>query len=150
MARGGGFSVRVDLNNTDTRLAQMDIEDLKTPMRNSGTYMETSMVKRFRTQGEGRWRPLSPATIKRHPHRAGGKPLLDTGALRNSVSGGANKNVSNKRLVYGTNYRTAPYHNFGANTGRGVIPAREFMYFSPEDEQKVKRIFSDYIDRLVR
>jgi phage gpG-like protein len=141
-------SVRVNINGVDKRLAKVKegLDDLKKPLKDSGTYMEGSIGRRFRGAP---WQGLSPTTLKIHPHRAGGKPLNDTGRLRMSVTSGAVQTVSGNSLRYGTNLVYAPIHNFGGTAGWGSrIPQREFLYFDGSDEAKVKRIFEDYIKEL--
>jgi phage gpG-like protein len=140
-------SVRVDLNGVDRRLRELGkLDDLSTPLKRSGTYMERQIGNRFR---KADWTPLAPATLKLHPHRVGGKPLNDTGKLKGSVTSRAIKRVSNKKLVYGTNLIYAPLHNFG---GKGWwnsrVPKREFLYFDDKNERAIKRIFEDYIEEL--
>jgi phage gpG-like protein len=141
-------SVRVVIGDVDTRLNKVKegLQDLKKPLRDSGTYMEGSIGRRFRA---GAFAPLSPTTIKIHPRRAGGKPLNDTGRLRMSVSSGAIQTVSGNTLRYGTNLVYAPIHNFGGTAGWGSrIPQREFLYFDATDQLKVREIFEDYIREL--
>lgn len=128
------------------RRVQKGARDYTVPMKQSGIYMERSIQRRFK---QNDWKALSPATIKIHPHRAGGKPLLDTGKLRASVTSRAVKNVSKQRLEYGTNLIYAPLHNFGGKGGWGkTIPQREFLYFSKENERRIKKIFEDYFKEL--
>ncbi|PEZ47027.1 hypothetical protein CN367_11710 [Priestia megaterium] len=137
-------SVRVMLNGIDRRLRDAIDGDYTKAMRQSGQYMEGAIGRRF---SAGAFKPLSPATIKIHPHRAGGKPLNDTGALRGSVTAGAFKQASSTQLRYGTNKIYAPIHNFGGTGGWGThIPQREFLYFDGQDEQKIRRIFQDFIN----
>lgn len=141
--------VTVNLDGLDRELKNMvkGLDDFKTPLKQSGIYMEGAIGQRFR---KAPWKPLSPATIKIHPHRAGGKPLNDTGKLRMSVTSRAIKRVSKRQLEYGTNLIYAPIHNFGGRAGWGsIIPKREFLYFDPKDEKAIKRIFEDYIKGLI-
>jgi phage gpG-like protein len=143
-----GVRIRIELNGVDRRLRNLadGTQDYKEPLRKSGTYMERSIGMRFR---KAQWKPLSPATIKIHPHRAGGKPLNDTGKLKMSVTSRAVKRVTSHRLQYGTNLVYAPLHNFGGRGGWGkYIPKREFLYFDHKDERAIKRIFEDYIKEL--
>jgi phage virion morphogenesis protein len=75
------------------------------------------------------WAPLSDATIRIKPRRAGGKPLVDTARLRNSITavGGTSS------LRFGTNTKYAGPHQLGANVrvfGRGspkTLQARPFL-----------------------
>jgi phage gpG-like protein len=139
--------IRIELNGVDRKLKEMGkLDDLSTPLRQAGTYMEKSIGTRFRVAN---WKPLSPATIKRHPHRAGGKPLNDSGRLKKSVTSQAIKRVSKRKLQYGTNLVYAPLHNFGGQTKFGYVPARPFLYFDSKDEKAIKRIFEDYVKGLV-
>lgn len=48
-----------------------------------GIYAETFVQKAFETRGFGQWKPNSPVTIDR---KGSSSPLIDTGALRRSVS----------------------------------------------------------------
>jgi phage gpG-like protein len=139
--------VRVELNGVDNRLKKLGkLDDLSEPLKQSGQYMERSIGLRFR---KAEWKPLSPVTIKRHPHRAGGKPLNDSGRLKQSVTSRAIKRVNKRKLQYGTNLVYAGVHNFGwHNKGRGAIPARPFLYFDSKDERTIKRIFEDYVKEL--
>lgn len=131
----------------------LKVENLETPLRQSATYMEGSISKRFRNQGGslGKWAPLSAATLKRHPHRVGGKILSDTGDLKRSVTAGHNQRITKKTLHYGagSNLVYAGVHQFGwNNNGRGHIPARPFLYFDKADERIIKQIFTDYVEGL--
>lgn len=122
------------------------VDDLSKPLKQSGIYMERSIGLRF---SKAAWKPLSPATIKIHPHRAGGKPLNDTGHLKRSVTSQASKRVTKKQLTYGTNLIYAPLHNFGGRGGWGkIIPQREFLFFSEEDDRRILKIFSDFVKEL--
>jgi len=142
------MKISVNLHGLDKKLEDLEkgTMNLKTPLSQSATYMERSIGNRFR---QANWKPLSPTTIKVHPHRAGGKPLNDTGLLRRSVTSQAIKTVRPKQLVYGTNLVYAPMHNFGGIGGWGFrIPQREFLYFDEKDARAIKRIFEDYIKEL--
>jgi phage gpG-like protein len=141
------MNIIVQSGDTERELRNLSegLQDYTTPLRRSATYMEGAIGRRFKSAP---WTPLSPATIKRHPRRAGGKPLNDTGRLRMSVTGGAVKTVSKQRLVYGTTLVYAPLHNFGGNTKFGYVPQREFLYFDKANERAIKKIFSDYVEEL--
>lgn len=141
------MNIQVDTSEATARLKQLGrVNDLSTPLKQAGVYMEGSIAKRFRA---AKWKPLSEATIKWHPHRAGGKPLNDTGKLRLSVTSGAIQRVSKHQLRYGTNLKYAAIHNFGGSTPLGTrIPARPFLYFDGADQQAIKRIFEDWLESL--
>ncbi|AGE60858.1 phage virion morphogenesis protein [Bacillus phage Andromeda] len=144
--------VTVNFNGLDARLKQIakECQDFRLPLRQSSVYLEGSMSRRFSQGGgsKGKWKSLSPATIKRHPHRSGGTPLNDTGRLRSSVSSGAVKQFTPKRLTYsiGSNVKYASVHNFGS----GRIPRREFMYTDSKDEREINKVFADYIRRIAQ
>jgi len=144
-------SVRVTLNTATPRLreAARRINNLRTPLSRSETYMERSIGNRFRSGSD--WQRLSSTTIKWHPRRAGGKPLEDTGELRMSVTSGAVKRMSDKQLRIGTALPKARLHQFGGRTKLGTfVPARKFLYFDEKDERMVKEIFDDYIEEVAR
>lgn len=150
MARNDGVSVEINVHGTPRELLRIknDLEDLTTPLRQSGQYMEGVIGRRFKNNA---WAPLSETTLRIHPHRIGGKPLLDTGNLRNSVTSRAIKQVSSKKLEYGPGAsRYAKLHNFGGQTSWGTyVPKREFLYFSDADKTAIKRIFNEYVERVV-
>lgn len=60
------------------------------------------------------WAPLSPVTAALRRGGKGGQPLLDTGALRNSVA----SNVGEDFVEWGTNKRQARMLHFGARQGQ--------------------------------
>lgn len=139
--------ISVDLNNVPENLARAarQVRDFKVPLRQSAVYLEGSISRRFSSGGgsQGKWKRLSPATIKRNPRRAGGIPLSDTGRLKQSVTSGAVKQYSPKQLRYtlGANVKYAKIHNFGGRR----IPARPFMYVDSKDNQEVVKIFTEFL-----
>lgn len=141
--------IRIELHGLDRRLLRQarQLEDFRTPLRRSETYMERSIGNRFRAAA---WAPLSETTMRWHPHRRGGKPLNDTGALKMSIVSGANNKLTKKKLSISTNLQKAKLHNFGGRTKLGTyVPARPFLYFSEVDEQNIERIFEDYIREVI-
>lgn len=62
--------------------------------------------------GEKKWRPLSPATIKKRERKSRGphQILLDSGALRDSINAKAGKDS----VVIGTNFEYAALQHFGS------------------------------------
>jgi len=141
------MSVTIDDKRAKKLIKKLStVDDLSTPMKQSGIYLERSIARRF---SKADWKPLSPATIKIHPRRKGGKPLNDTGKLRMSVTSQAIVHVEKMKLTYGTNLVYAPLHNFGGKGGWGrTIPQREFLYFDDKDAKAIKRIFTDYVKEL--
>lgn len=141
-------TMRVDLHGLDRRLlrAARQLEDYKTPLRRSETFMEKSIGKRFRTAA---WRPLSAKTLQWHPHRVGGKPLNDTGALKMSIESGAANKLSKKKLRIRSGLKKANLHQHGGWTKLGTyVPSRKFLYFDEFDKRMVERIFVDYIEEV--
>lgn len=59
------------------------------PLDVFGMLLVAKVDEMFQSEGaagsEGPWEPLSPATLKRHPHRRGGLLLQDTGATAAGV-----------------------------------------------------------------
>lgn len=143
------MNISVDSHEADKLLKKLKkIKDFTKPMTQSGQYMEGAIGKRFKNNN---WAPLAESTMRIHPRRVGGRPLLDTGKLRASVTSQAVTHVSKKKLSYGTNLNYAPMHNFGGRTSWGTtIPQREFLYFDEKDEKMIMRIFHDYAKELTR
>lgn len=142
--------MRVELNGFDVRMlrAAGKLEDFKTPLRRSETYMERSIGNRFRAAA---WVPLSAYTLRIHPQRVGGKPLNDTGALKQSITSGAANRLSKKKLTIRSGLPKANLHHHGGRTSWGTfVPARPFLFFSTVDRDMIQRVFDDYIDDLVR
>lgn len=74
------------------------------------------------------WQGLSEATIAISPRREGGKPLVDTARLRNSIYARA----SRRSMSFGTNVAYGAPHQFGAGIRvfgrtRATLPARPFL-----------------------
>ena len=77
-----------------------------------------------------------------------GKPLVDTGALRDSV----NQNYDNDTAIVGTNMVYAAIHHFGGMAGRNrkvAIPARPFLSLTSEDKQDLMDDVQDYFRSLI-
>lgn len=142
-------NITVDMRDTERVLRQLGtLNDLEAPLRRSAVVLERNVGMRFRNAN---WRPLARATMDIHPHRAGGKPLNDTGLLKRSITSQAVKTISGNKLTYGTSDKRAPIHNFGGRTSWGtIIPQRKFLYIDNTDEQMIVRVFVDYIRGLIR
>lgn len=144
--------IRVNLNGLEGRFRDIEseLDSLRKPFNKSGVYLEKAIGKRFSSGGgsKGGWKPLKASTIKRHPHRAGGKPLNDTGRLKQSATSGAYKRIAGKqmRFVLGTSVVYGPSHNFGYRH----IPQREFFYADAEDEKAIRKIFEDFVRGIIR
>ncbi|WP_222431057.1 phage virion morphogenesis protein [Bacillus paralicheniformis] len=148
------MNIVINMQNTQATLRKLTNLKYNEPLKNSGTYLEGSIGKRFRSGGGSQpWPALSPTTKRIHPRRAGGKPLNDTGQLKMSVTAKARKNISRNRLRYGwgSGVKYAAFQNFGGVTGWGTrVPARPFLYVDTDDEKEIEKVFKEYIERQVR
>ena len=119
----------------------------------AGQVMRSSIEQTFRGQGSpaGSWKPLAASTLKRLKGR-GGKMLIRSGRLKNSVTYSVNGNV----LTVGTNLVYARIQQQGGEAGRrgpfkkqdgrrARIPARPYLVFRPEDPQKIASAIGRYV-----
>lgn len=109
-------------------------------MRRLAGTMHKAVQQNFRQGGRPKWLGLK----YRH-----GKPLTDTGALRNSLS----ELYDNDTALVGTNMVYAAIHHFGGMAGRNRkvrIPARPFMTLTNEDKQDLLDDVQDYFAALAR
>jgi phage gpG-like protein len=81
--------------------------------------MAAELIRGHIRQGQG-WSPLAPATVA---YRGAGKPLQDTGGLRDSITFNV---VDEKTVSVGTNKPYAPLQNNG-----GVIRAKRNWLWIP-------------------
>ncbi|WP_274571560.1 phage virion morphogenesis protein [Neisseria leonii] len=105
--------------------------------RLSGT-MHTAVLTNFRQSGRPKWLGLKYRN---------GKPLIDTGRLRGSIT----QLSDNDTALVGTNMVYAAVHNFGGMAGRGKkvrIPQREFLLLTNQDKQDLMDDVQDYFARL--
>lgn len=85
--------------------------------------------------------------------KAGNKPLVRTGALRDSVT----HTVSRNKVSIGSSLPYAAIHQFGGRAGRGGmsrIPARPYLPgaggdVAPEDRADIERIIRAFISRAI-
>lgn len=143
--------ITVELNGTVRQINKLlkETNSMQTPLKQSAVYMERSIGKRFRNGGgaSGAWKALSPNTIKRHPKRAGGKPLNASGRLKKSVTTESAQRITPRKLYFGmgSTVEYGPAHNFGYKQ----IPQREFLYFDAEDEKAIKKVFEKFFKGLI-
>lgn len=105
--------------------------------RLSGT-MHHAVRQNFRQGGRPKWLGLQYRN---------GKPLVDTGALRDSHS----QLYDNDTALVGTNMVYAAIHHFGGMAGRNrkvAIPARPFLVLTNEDKQDLMDDVQDYFRGL--
>jgi len=70
--------------------------------------------------------------------------LTDTRKLRNSIDFALD---GQEAVEIGTNIEYASGHQFGEETGGGGLPARPFLGFDSEDEERIREIFEDILYR---
>lgn len=90
-----------------------------------------------------KWKPLSPATIKRKKRHKNGnmKILHDTGELRRSIA----YEASNNSVRIGSKLKYARTHQFG----RGKIHARPFLGVTENEKKHITSMFTQYLKRHV-
>lgn len=108
-------------------------------MRRLAGTMHHAVRQNFRQGGRPKWLGLKYRN---------GKPLVDTGHLRNSIS----QAYDNDTALVGTNLVYAAIHNFGGKAGRGrkvSIPARPFLQLTNDDKQDLMDDVQDYFRNLI-
>lgn len=88
------FHVRIDASELDRLIGGYISRQRNYPMSFIAQAMATEVDAVIDSQGrkgaDGRWKPFSEATLRRHPRRRGGRLLQDTGVLANiQMSSGA-------------------------------------------------------------
>lgn len=137
-----GASVTVDADFQPIRDYLAQVEALGTNATDLfdeiGAALVSSTQARFSTStapdGSG-WKPV----------KRGGKPLVDQGILKGSMTHQAHPDS----VEVGTNLVYAAIHQFGGKAGRNhgvTIDARPYLGISPEDETEVVAILRDYIE----
>lgn len=101
---------------------------------------QTNVVRHFnRSLGpSGKWAKLK--------YRKG-KPLLDNGDLRKSIS----KRYSRKGASVGSNLPYAAIHNYGGMAGRGrkaKIPQREFLWIDKKGYEQMEKAMVSILGKL--
>ena len=119
---------------------QQGVENRYLLMRVLSGSMHTAVLMNFRRGGRPKWLGLE----YRH-----GKPLIDSRALRGSISSMAD----NDTALVGTNMEYAAIHNFGGMAGRNRkvrIPQREFMTLTNDDKQGLMDDVQTYFQNLIK
>ncbi|MDK4680621.1 phage virion morphogenesis protein [Kingella negevensis] len=101
--------------------------------------MNHAVRQNFRQSGRPKWLGIEYRN---------GKPLIDTGALRDNI----NQAYDNDTALVGTNIVYAAIHNFGGMAGRNRkvrIPARPFLVLTNEDKQDLMDDVQDYFRQLI-
>ena len=136
-------------------------------MREIGTVVRNDALDNFKGQHspDGTpWKKLSPATLMARAHRltkgkthkkdgsltkkaesvvTTAKILLDTGALRNSISVLHSDATS---AVIGTKIPYASMHQFGVPRRIAPIPARPFLGISSNADRKIMDLIADHME----
>jgi phage virion morphogenesis protein len=124
----------------------MRMGDLTPVMDSIGAAVEDSVAHRF-ASGVG---PDGKAWTKSQRAEAeGGRTLIDTGRLRQSIT----RKAGRQQVEVGTNLIYAGIHQFGGRGGRGhalTLPARPYLGLNAEDEHEIEQIVTDWLGRLDR
>ena len=140
-----GASVTVDADFQPIRDYLAQIETLGTNATDLfdeiGAALVSSTQARFASStapdGSG-WKPV----------KRGGKPLVDHGILRGSITHQAHPGS----VDVGTNLVYAAIHQFGGEAGRKshrvTIDARPYLGLSPDDETEVVAILRDFVEGI--
>ena len=119
---------------------QQGVENRYQLMRRLSGTMHSAVMMNFRQGGRPPWLGLKYRN---------GKPLIDTGALRGSIT----EFYDNDTALVGTNMVYAAIHNFGGQAGRGkkvTIPQREFMKLTGDDKQGLMDDVQKYFQNLIK
>ena len=139
-----GASVTVDADFQPIRDYLAQIETLGTNATDLfdeiGAALVSSTQARFSTStapdGSG-WKPV----------KRGGKPLVDQGILKGSITHRARSDA----VEVGTNLVYGAIHQFGGKAGRNLnvtIDARPYLGLSPDDETEVVAILRDFVEGI--
>ena len=116
------------LSGLETLLARLG--DLSPALARAGELVVSSVMQNFAAQGRPeRWRPLSPATVRR---KGNDTILVDSGRLIDSVGYEAGRDYA--RVMAG-----APYAGFVQEAGR------TFLLIQDEDIPSVRGLLEDYL-----
>ena len=135
------ITIAVKIEDSQVRTMLSGIQEragnLTPAMQIIGQIVRNSVLKNFMEGGRPKWRPSKRAM-------QGGKTLVDTARLQNSITAKA----FSDRAEVGTNVIYAAIHQFGGKAGRGhkvTIPARPFLMVQPEDWTEIKAALTDHL-----
>ena len=124
-------------------------------MKEISGVLEDSVQQNFAEEGRPKWAELRPATKARRARQGkSGKALQVTGRLVSSIHARYGPNEA----AVGTNYPSAPTHQFGAKKGAygvtkhgspipwGDVPARPFLRLAEDDIREIEQVIGDYLD----
>lgn len=126
------------------------VEDLRFAFSEISRDWFKSNITQFSLKGSGQYPPLSPAYAERKARLFGSKPILvATGKLRDSVTGGTNKDSINRigkqSLVVGTKVEYGIYHQ--SDKPRRIIPLRKFLFLGPEAPRSAPSEITGRVER---
>ena len=145
---GASFTVEIDdraVKAALNRLARAG-RDMRPMFDEIGGLIETATLLRFERGESPEGVPWKPS---RRALRQGGKTLVDTGRLRDSIT----RQATRDSVVVGTNVIYAAIHQFGGKTGRGLavdMPARPYLGVSEDDRRGINEIAADFIEEAWR
>jgi len=124
------------------------VEDMTPVMRIIAGIMHDAVEENFEKEGQPKWTPLAPATIKQREKKGHwpGKILQQSGQLASSIS----KKATSKSAIVGTNKVYAAIQQFGGKAGRGhkvTIPARPFLKLDNKALNDIKNAILSYITK---
>lgn len=149
------IKISIDHRNISDALRKLSasMSDMSPAMQSIGEDLIENIRLGFRDSTDpwgNQWRKLSPVTIARR-RKNSDKPLLDTGALRNSFT----SQYSATSVVVGTRDPKARKHQFGVLPNR--IPARPFMPIRDDQvslpvgwQEDVSDTISHFINKSLR
>jgi len=112
------IDVQFDMRDLEKALGEYTRKIKAVPMNVVAEMLATAIDDEIQSEGRGSWPGFSPNTIKRHPRRAGGSLLQDTGLLANIQKSEGND--------WAQATSPAPYAGFHV-TGTKNMPARNFL-----------------------
>jgi len=167
------ITITYDDREVQSALAKLSgrLKNMRPALAAIGQAVRSDIMERFDTSTApdgSRWQPLTMAAIISRARRSAGsglkkrrsatlrrfasgaKPLLDTGALRNSVRvASVTDSAVSVSAGGGNRDMIAAIHNFGGNAGRGRktrIPARPFMGVSAEGKAEIFAIIRRHLE----
>ena len=148
------IQVRINASGWQWTSARMrgKLHNLRVPLKRSGALLLQSFMQNIKAGGRPTpFKSLSEMTIAmrrqgKGPERGGAKPLLDTGALMNSLIPGSRGNISilgKNQISVGSAKEYASRHIFGEPSSiLGVpVPIRDFMAVQDSDVDRITDIF---------
>ena len=138
-----GVAIRVDAARLRRKLmrAAKHAEHMQQAWSDVGEVLLRSIRRNFADGGRpGKWPPSrrgAAGNSKRRKGKRGGKTLIDTGRLLNSIT----YRATSRFVDVGTNVIYAATHQFG----RGAIPARPFIMINDDDREPINKIMARWI-----